>query len=322
MAPAAGAPAPSPEATAAHQALAKLFFEVKPLDPQAVMEGTFDFLTRFPEDPRMASPLRAVSGLERNFEGAAREAFRTEVDRRIAVLTARDDLAAPAWEALMLTAITRLTENGETDLATVRREVDRLATRLPNSRFLANTELAYVDLLDAENAVAAEAHLQALTASSNRSVATMARGNLEIRAAQREPLELAFTTLDGREFNIRELHGKVVLIDFWATWCGPCIAEMPNIQNVYAKYRDKGFEIISISLDQARAEPQLRKMIEEKNMTWIHQFDGQGWRNAIGVRFAINAIPAMFLLDRTGRIASTNARGKRLEPLVQELLNL
>jgi thiol-disulfide isomerase/thioredoxin len=315
-----GATPPSAEATAALQALAKLFFEVKPLDPHAIKEGTFDFIARYPEDPRLASPLRAVSGLENNFEGEERAAFRADVDRRLAALLEQADLPAPAWEAVMLTVITRLSEQESVDLAAIRRHADHLAARVPNARFLAMVETTYVEQLEKTDPAAAWAHLESLVASPHRGVANMARSGLVIRTAQREPLELAFTTLDGREFDIGELHGKVVLIDFWATWCGPCIAELPNIQNVYAKYRDEGFEIISISLDQARAEPLLRQMIEEKNMTWIHQFDGRGWQNEIGQRFAINAIPAMFLLDRTGRIAATNARGERLEPLVQELL--
>jgi thiol-disulfide isomerase/thioredoxin len=317
---AAGATPPSAEANEALRALAKLFFEVKPLDPHAIKEGTFDFIARYPEDPRLASPLRAVSGLENNFAGEERAAFRADVDRRLAALLERDDLPAPAWEAVMLTVITRLSEQENVDLAAIRHHADRLAARVPNARFQAMVETTYVDQLEKTDPEAAWAHLESLVASPHRGVANMARSGLVIRTAQREPLDLAFTTLDGRAFDISELHGKVVLIDFWATWCGPCLAELPNIQNVYAKYRDQGFEIISISLDQARAEPLLRSMIEEKNMTWIHHFDGRGWQNEIGQRFAINAIPAMFLLDRTGRIAATNARGERLEPLVQALL--
>lgn len=319
---AAGATPPSAEANEALQALAKLFFEVKPLDPHAIKEGTFDFIARYPEDPRLASPLRAVSGLEKNFEGEERAAFRADVDRRLAALIDQEHLPAPAWEAVMLTVITRLSEQETVDLAAMRRAADRLAARVPNARFLAMIEKTYVEQLDRTDPAAGQEHLENLTGSPHRGVATMARSGLAIRSAQREPLELAFTTLDGREFDISELRGKVVLIDFWATWCGPCIAELPNIQDVYAKYRDEGFEIISISLDQARAEPLLRQMIEEKKMTWIHQFDGRGWQNEIGQRFAISAIPAMFLLDRTGRIAATNARGQRLEPLVQDLLKL
>ena len=150
------------------------------------------------------------------------------------------------------------------------------------------------------------------------------------------PLDLTFTDVSGRPVDLKALRGKVVLIDFWATWCGPCIAELPNVKRVYAAYHDKGFEVVGITLENARLLPAdtpeqvatklasakkvLTDFTTKEKMPWPQHFDGKYWKNDFAVKFGIGAIPAMFLLDREGRIVSTNARGERLEAEVRRLL--
>jgi thiol-disulfide isomerase/thioredoxin len=121
-----------------------------------------------------------------------------------------------------------------------------------------------------------------------------------------EPLEIKFTALDGREVDLAKLRGKVVLIDFWATWCGPCIAELPRVLEAYKKFHEQGFEIIGISFDQDKEA--LEKMIKDRGMAWPQYFDGKGWKNDFGVKYNIHGIPAMWLVDKQGRLATTNAR--------------
>jgi thiol-disulfide isomerase/thioredoxin len=153
-----------------------------------------------------------------------------------------------------------------------------------------------------------------------------------------QPLEIAFTAVDGRSVDLKQLRGKVVLIDFWATWCGPCIAELPNIKQVYAAYHDKGFEIIGISLENARLAPKdtpeqvagklaaakqvLNDFTAKEAMPWPQYFDGKFWKNDLAVRYRVAGIPAMFLLDQEGRVVSTNARGEKLGQEVKRLLKL
>ncbi len=153
-----------------------------------------------------------------------------------------------------------------------------------------------------------------------------------------KPLELAFTAADGRPVDLKSLRGKVVLIDFWATWCGPCIAELPNVKRVYEAYHAKGFEVIGISLENGRLLPAdtaeqtaaklaaarqvLTDFTAKEKMPWPQHFDGKYWKNEFAVQFGIGAIPAMFLLDQEGRVVSTNARGPMLEQEVKRLLKL
>jgi peroxiredoxin len=135
----------------------------------------------------------------------------------------------------------------------------------------------------------------------------------------RKPLgDLKFTSLKGEEIDISRYKGKVVLVDFWAMWCGPCIGELPNVKNTYNKYHDHGFEIIGISLDRDRSR--LENFIQSNDMPWPQYFDGKGWKNEIAVRFDIHSIPSTFLLDMDGNVRYANLRGSALKDAVEDLL--
>jgi len=124
--------------------------------------------------------------------------------------------------------------------------------------------------------------------------------------------------LDGKPLSISGLKGKVVLVDFWATWCGPCIGELPNVLAAYEKHHASGFEIVGISLDSDRKK--LEGFIKQKSMTWPQFFDGKGWENKLGQKYGVNSIPATFLLDREGKIIGSNLRGEKLEEAVAAAL--
>jgi thiol-disulfide isomerase/thioredoxin len=109
---------------------------------------------------------------------------------------------------------------------------------------------------------------------------------------------LEFTSLGGEQINMTNLKGKVVLIDFWATWCGPCRRVMPDLVETYKEYHGKGFEIIGISLDKDRA--QLEKYMQDTGITWQQYYDGLSWNNKISKRFGIRGIPHIVLLNKYG----------------------
>lgn len=132
-----------------------------------------------------------------------------------------------------------------------------------------------------------------------------------------KPLDIRFTALDGREVDLAELKGKVVLVEFWSTTCGPCIAEMPTVKAAYQKLHQQGFEVVAISLDDK--ESALRRFLKEKELPWPQHFDGKGWENEFAVRYGIFSIPTTWLVDKHGNLRDTNA-GFELERRVTALL--
>lgn len=146
-----------------------------------------------------------------------------------------------------------------------------------------------------------------------------AKGILKKMDAVGKPLAIQFTAVDGREVDLAKMKGKVVLIDFWATWCGPCVAELPHVKEAYEKLHPKGFEIVGISFDQSKEK--LENFVKEKEMPWPQYFDGQGWENKFGQEFGIHSIPAMWLVDKKGVLRDLNGRAdlaKKVEKYLAE----
>ena len=112
--------------------------------------------------------------------------------------------------------------------------------------------------------------------------------------------------------------GKIVLVDFWASWCGPCIKEMPILIEVYAKYKDKGFEIVGVSLDEQKES--WLKAIERLNITWPQMSDLKGWKSAAALTYGIDTIPFTLLLDGEGNIIASNLQGQALLDKLNELM--
>lgn len=166
-----------------------------------------------------------------------------------------------------------------------------------------------------------DALLTSLATSKVPAIAELARekqAEVKFKADMKaKPLELKFTALDGREVDLEKLRGKVVLVDFWATWCGPCMAELPNVLKAYGELKEKGFEIVGISLDEDKAE--LEKTIKRRKIAWPQFFDGTGWDNKIAKRFGVTAIPSMWLVNKKGVVVDMNVRGS-LQEKVEKLL--
>ncbi len=128
--------------------------------------------------------------------------------------------------------------------------------------------------------------------------------------------------LDGKPLKVANFKGKVVMVDFWATWCPPCVAEVPNVAAVYQKYHDKGFEIIGVSLDRAGDKDKVISFTKEHNMPWQQFYDGKYWQNELSVKYGVRSIPATLLLDGSGKIIAKNVRGEALEPAVKKALGV
>ncbi|MEZ6057946.1 MAG: TlpA disulfide reductase family protein [Planctomycetaceae bacterium] len=165
-------------------------------------------------------------------------------------------------------------------------------------------------------------YIEAREGGELKSIAKSMRGSARRLGLVGNVMEVKGPTLDGHSFDIADWKGKVVLVDFWATWCGPCIGELPNVLSLYETYHDKGFEVVGISLDDDVEE--LKSFIAKRKLPWTTIFESdaekQGWNNPLARHYGISGIPTAILIDQEGKVITLSARGNRLKVELEKLL--
>lgn len=285
------------------------------------------FAQKFPQDPRrwQAKLLSLRAGAQiRRFSGQAPV---LEEDRKaIADIVNSPDAPEPVKGEAAFMSVMMLTASfdpakPDTFAAFHKAAADYLA-KYPNHPLAAQLQSIQLRVIDSDPSAEGEALLKEFAKSSDPRIAEAARTQLAKRQKMADlktkPVDLKFTSTDGKEIDLAQMRGKVVLVDFWASWCGPCIAEMPNVVSAYKKFHEKGFEILGISLDQDKAA--MEGALKKNEMTWTQYFDGEGWKNKISSAFGINSIPAAWLIDKKGMLRETGLRGEALSAGIEKLL--
>jgi alkyl hydroperoxide reductase subunit AhpC len=191
--------------------------------------------------------------------------------------------------------------NTEQDLPFGRRVLEKMEKTAPQSVYTAQYKKRFLDMEAQVNQQKMQEEMAKKTAIG--SVAP----------------DIKLPTPDGKELALSSLRGKVVLLDFWASWCGPCRRENPNVVRIYNTYKDKGFTVFSVSFDKS-ADP-WKAAIAQDGLIWPnHVSDLKGWGSIAAGLYGINSIPRTFLIDKDGKILATNLRGEELEQKVKEIL--
>lgn len=285
------------------------------------------FLDDYPDDPRRwavavhlrenlpwpdpQSPLSAFDARLRDLTVAAVEQSELpgEIREQASLLTIEDEMVCAG-----------LSGTRERWLA-IQPLLDAHQQRFGVSPWMKLTQMRYLERLETLAPEAAQAIVERLAASPHvelRSVASVRRFLGGLRTG---PMELRFSALDGREVDFEKLRGKVVLLYFWATWCQPCVVELPALLDLYRRHAAGGFEIVGVSLDRPGAREKLTAFVRQHEVPWPQHFELEpGGRNTLAEKFGINAIPTKFLFDRSGRLAVPSLRGDGLAVEVERLL--
>lgn len=190
----------------------------------------------------------------------------------------------------------------------------------PKSYISAFELLGYTSTITLRNAIKLYDGLDASIKKSNVGKEIVSRIELLSKVEEGKPAqEFTQTTPDGKAVTLSSYKGKYVLVEFWASWCGPCRAENPNLLSQYKLYNSKGFDILSVSLDNNK--DYWLKAVEKDALPWTQVSDLKGWNNEVAVLYGIRAVPASFLIDPAGKIVATGLRGETLNKRLETLFN-
>ena len=291
---------------------------------KALHESAAEFAKRFPHDAH--EPQAMLWKIETTD-------FPEPADQRIALLRQNEmdarpiveDPALPAnfrfeVESTILTQWLDRPDLIRPDQAAILEDrIAELVQTNPAEPAIVSFQLARADLMlrfDHEKGVA---FLRELTTAPDQNLANAAKARMVKEQIIGQPVSFQFTATDGSSVDTSELRGKVVLVDFWASWCPDCIREMPAVRRTYQKYKDKGFAVIGISLDKdAQA---LANFVARKLIPWPQYFDGKGWENDFATKYGVHAIPEMWLINQRGEVASTDISVEKLEQKIEQLLS-
>ena len=137
---------------------------------------------------------------------------------------------------------------------------------------------------------------------------------------QSEQISFVMEDINGNQVSVKDVFSKnkITIIDFWASWCGPCRREMPSVVEAYKAYKAKGLEVVGVSLDTDMAA--WKKAITDLNITWPQMSDLKGWQNAGAALYGVRSIPATVLINQEGKIVARNLRGEELLTKLEELM--
>jgi peroxiredoxin len=320
-------PAKSPADVAAEQ-----FFKLRddsdakpsPARFQKVITAGVGFITQNPTYPRTGAVIAALATFGSTIKDKNLAALRASwlPTLKVEIVNQRhndrldDDghAAVAALDAAAAGADAREQYDRPT-IENFRDKIDTLAALPKGANFLEAQERDYLSVLKMGNPRTFEAYAQKLAGHSDPKIAAVARDELNLLEIGKQPYELKFTALDGREVDFAQLRGKVVLLSFWSTTSDKAAEEQAALPVFYDVYHRRGFEIISVACDKEEDRAKLTKFVKKNNISWPQYFDGKELKNEVGEKLNVRTLPVAFLFDSKGMLVG----GK---PVVMDQLNV
>lgn len=276
----------------------------------ALMDRLKDFYTRFPTDSHAGEARKEefkITGAALSM-GATNQQSRLEAEEKVLLADAtlsEDERFSIRQDDIERAAQAKESEGDAAIMAELEKGVRALQKEFPKRPEILQMLLEVANNTDGPKA---RGLLQEITnnAVASDEVKESAASQLKKLDAIGKPVDLNFTAVDGRKVDISKLKGKVVLIDFWATWCGPCVEELPHVQAAYDQDHSKGFEILGVSLDHEKEN--LTDFVTSHHLAWPQYYDGQDSDNKLALQFGIESIPTLWLVDKKGNLRDINAR--------------
>ena len=285
--------------------------------------------------------LQALRGKvpKEEYETKAFSAMKVAAERIQEIANDDDRRLAGFDEATALSLYFRVTESGDNQKTTDRTRLTRdqrdmlvadikayfAATDNPSIYAIVAAEHLPNQLEDAGRLkLASEAYRDIGTSLAKNKNRDVARLGAKMEGAVRrlelpgKPLQISGTILDGAKFDWTKYRGKVVLVDFWATWCKACLEELPNVKKNFSLYHNRGFEVVSINVDSARAP--LEKFLATEKLPWVTLYDGAWDNNPVTTYYGITRLPTTILVDSEGKVVITDARGTELGKQLERLI--
>ena len=292
---------------------------------KALHEAATEFVKQFPNDihepQAMLWKIRTT-----DFPEAAEQRTallqQDELDARS--ITGNTALPADLRLEARLTIVTQWLDNADlittpTKAADIEGRIADLLLENPKEPQAISFQLARADLMLRFDHEKGMAFLQDLTKAPDQTLADAAKARMQKAQLIGKPLALQFTALDGSSVDLHTLRGKIILVDFWASWCPDCVRALPALRQTYQKYKDKGLAVVGISLD--KDEQALSNFVAKKLIPWPQYFDGKGWENEFAKRYGVRAIPEMWLINQRGEVVSTDISVEQLDQSIERLMN-
>lgn len=283
---------------------------------QRVIASGLAYLTEFPTHARVSDAVRDLaffsSSIDRN-QAALRTSFSSLLKFEVTNQRYKEGLSDPT-RAVLAALDAAVADNdvreafNQDNLATLREKIDTLAQTPGGARFLVDRERSYSHvLLIGANAARAEAHLRTLLNHPEKAVVTMAREELNIVEARKEPYALKFTALDGKEVDLAQLRGKVVAMYFWSAGSKTSTDRIEELKRIHSAYRKRNFEVVTVSYDKPEDRPKLEKFVKDNRIVWPVYFDGKGAKNDFAPKLNATSVPRLYLFDQKGILQTTLA---------------